>query len=91
MALNHTDYSHTGVTTRRTKKMLLYLFDFHLETCALLLKEACHTTKEALYEQGTALKENLKLSRQTAYRLEISGPDLILVTEYHYKKKDMAI
>lgn len=71
--------------------MLLYLFDFHLETCALLLKEARHTTKEALFEQGTAFKQNLKLLRQKAYRLENSEPDLILATEYHCKKKDMAI
>ena len=85
MGLNHTD--DTDVTTSRTTKMRLYLFDFHLETCTLLLQEACAATKEALHKQ--ALKENLQSLQHTTYRLENSEPDQILVREYQDKKNDI--
>ena len=63
--------------------------DFSLDSCALLLKEGCPDTPEALWKQGLTLREELRKLQKAVLRLENSEPDAITVKWYLLKKSDM--
>ena len=89
MTLDHNDNPPPGIVTRRAARTAASLVDFSLDSCALLLKDECPDTPEALREQRLTLREELHILRKTVFRLENSEPDAIIEKGYLLKKSDM--
>ena len=69
--------------------MVACLVDSSLDSCALLLKDGCPDSPEALREQGLTLREELSIIRKAVFRLENSEPDTIIEKGSFLKKSDM--